>query len=125
MKKTELGQVLIKAAKEALDVERGKKKVKQTKIIVKDPPAWTKARIIRLRKEKYAVSQAIFALLLNVNKKTVESWEQGINSPGGSSSRLLQIFNDIPQKMVEEVVIAKNSKKNSQNSYRKTGRLKP
>ncbi|MCB1197375.1 MAG: hypothetical protein KDK51_03310 [Deltaproteobacteria bacterium] len=117
MKKTKLGQALIEAANEALEVERSNKRVRQTKIVVIDPPEWTQKRIIKLRKE-WDVSQAIFARLLNVNKKTVESWEQGINKPGGPSQRLLQIFEDTPQEIIESIVIEKKNK--NQRSVEKT-----
>ena len=109
MKKTELGQELLKAAQEALEVERGKKKVRENVFSVKPAPQWTRSGIIRLRKEKFGVSQAVFALLLDVSKKTVEAWEQGKNKPSGSSSRLLQIFRSTPKSLIEHVVSGKQS----------------
>ncbi len=121
MKKTELGQALIEAASEALEVERGKKKVRENMISVQPAPEWSKSRIVRLRTEKFGVSQAVFARLLNVSKKAVEAWEQGKNIPGGSSSRLLQIFSDAPRGVVEDVVSGKaesdDDDQDSSNKY--------
>lgn len=40
------------------------------------------------------MSQAEFAVLLNVSPKTVESWEQGLRPPGAAAARLLQVVED-------------------------------
>ena len=42
------------------------------------------------------VSQAVFARLLNVSAKTVQSWEQGARQPSESARRLLQVFSVAP-----------------------------
>ncbi len=51
------------------------------------------ATVIKLR-EKYGVSQAVFAALLNVSASTVQKWEQGKKAPGAAASRLLQIVEE-------------------------------
>ncbi len=38
------------------------------------------------------VSQAVFARVLGVSKKTVEAWEAGRNVPSGSARRLLEVI---------------------------------
>ncbi|MCC6154411.1 MAG: hypothetical protein IT367_11665 [Candidatus Hydrogenedentes bacterium] len=50
------------------------------------------------------MSQTVFAAPLNVSKKTVQSWEQGIRSPSDASLRLLQIIRKRPD--VVETIIA-------------------
>ncbi|MEX0716629.1 MAG: helix-turn-helix domain-containing protein [Planctomycetaceae bacterium] len=54
-----------------------------------EPPEVDAGAVVRLRK-KANMSQAVFARLLNVSTKTVQSWEQGTAShrtPRGDSFR--------------------------------------
>ena len=56
------------------------------------PPVrhYTAADIRRIRKETN-VSQAVFAVVLNVGKATVAAWEQGGKEPSGPALKLLDI----------------------------------
>lgn len=63
---------------------------------VKPPVLVTKNDIIKLRR-KLKVSQAAFALLLNISPKTVQAWELGTNKPNGSSLKLLAIARKDPE----------------------------
>ena len=42
------------------------------------------------------LSQHIFAVLLNVSLKTIQSWEQSVNTPSGSALRLLWLAKQRP-----------------------------
>jgi putative transcriptional regulator len=42
------------------------------------------------------MSQAVFAKLLNVSAKTVQSWEQGLRQPSQASRRLIQVLSERP-----------------------------
>ena len=42
------------------------------------------------------MSKMVFALVIGVSEKTIESWESGINHPNGSSSRLMQLIKKSP-----------------------------
>lgn len=98
MKKTALGQELIAGLKEAVAHARGAKKLRQTPLELPDPaPNWTKERVARLRKERFHVSQPMFAALLSVKPATVRAWEQGQKTPSGAACRLLQIASIEPQ----------------------------
>jgi len=44
-----------------------------------------------------AMSQAVFAKMLNVSTKTLQSWEQGIRKPSDASRRLIQVFSSHPE----------------------------
>ena len=44
------------------------------------PPTYTPERINRIRKSLH-MSQGVFAHVLNVSTKTVQSWEQGLREP--------------------------------------------
>src|SRR5262249_21462829 len=54
------------------------------------PPIYTPKKILKLR-EKYGLSQAVFAALLNVSASTVQKWEQGQKEPSTIANRLLQV----------------------------------
>ncbi|MBI4557268.1 MAG: helix-turn-helix domain-containing protein [Candidatus Hydrogenedentes bacterium] len=55
------------------------------------PPKTDAKRIVALRRN-LRMSQAVFAATLNVSKRTVQSWEQGLRQPSEASLRLLQIL---------------------------------
>ena len=44
-----------------------------------------------------AMSQRVFAQMLNVATKTLQSWEQGVRQPSDASRRLLQVFCEEPE----------------------------
>ena len=48
------------------------------------------------------MSQAVFAAVVNVSVKTVQSWEQGVREPSDAALRMLQLMRrepDIVQKI--------------------------
>ncbi len=47
---------------------------------------------IRTIRETLGFNRAVFASILGVSRRTVESWEAGINTPAGSSARLISIM---------------------------------
>ena len=59
------------------------------------PPEIDAATLAALRTQA-AMSQAVFAKLLNVSTKTLQSWEQGVRQPSEASRRLLQVFSEEP-----------------------------
>lgn len=61
-----------------------------------EPPEVDAETVLRLRRQAN-MSQAIFARLLNVSTKTVQSWEQGIRKPSHASRRLIQILGKHPE----------------------------
>jgi len=61
-----------------------------------EPPEIDAATLTALRKQT-AMSQAVFARLLNVSTKTVQSWEQGVREPSDASRRLIHIFSEQPE----------------------------
>lgn len=54
------------------------------------PPKFSAKQIRKLR-ERFDVSQAVFASLLNVSPSTVQKWEQGQKDPSAPALKLLQI----------------------------------
>ena len=64
------------------------------------PPAprpMSPAQIMRLRRDKLHVSQALFARLTNTAVQTVQAWEQGRTKPSGCALRVLRLVDRNPQ----------------------------
>ena len=89
---------LMTGVKQMRDHAAGKKIAGVREVVreVKPPRPLGKEDIIKLR-EKLRVSQAAFALLLNTSAATVRAWEQGVNTPSGSTLRLLSIARKNPK----------------------------
>ncbi len=97
-KKTKLGQKLIAALNEAVEVEKGERKPGRItpRILIEQPPAWSPEKIKKLR-NTLRISQSGLANLLAVATETVSAWEQGVNEPSGLARRTLQILAMSPQ----------------------------
>ena len=106
MKKTKLGQELITSLTEAAEYERGNKNLRTSALEIPKPAKhWGKQQIIRLRKERFGISQPVFASLLSVTASTVRAWEQGVKTPSGAASRLLELAEiepDVFQRLARE-----------------------
>jgi len=76
---------------EILAYRKGKITLRSEKIVVPEPPIAYKAKDIKRIRKKRNYSQGIFALILNVSPRTVQSWESGAREPNHSALRLLEI----------------------------------
>jgi putative transcriptional regulator len=76
---------------EALAFTEGKITLKSEFIEIPEPPIEYKAKDIRRIRETGHYSQGIFAKVLNVSVKTVQSWESGIRAPSHAALRLLEV----------------------------------
>jgi len=56
-------------------------------------------QILAIRK-KWGTSQAMFAEILNVPKKTYISWESGYKKPSGAALKLLTIAQEKPEALL-------------------------
>lgn len=100
---------ILKGLNEALEFEKGKRKLRTTTVQLPGPAReWTPKEIKAVRMNKFRVSQPIFATILNVSPETVRAWEQGQKSPGGSARRLLEVAFTKPRVLFE--VGSKNGK---------------
>ena len=76
---------------EALAHKQGKITLRSEIIEIPEPPiAYTANNIKNIRK-RGDYSQSIFAKILNVSVKTVQSWESGDRAPSHAALRLLEI----------------------------------
>ena len=86
---------------EGTQFARGELSLRTTEVL-DGPPAFPAAQVVRLRR-RLRMSQGVFAQMLNVSAKTVQSWEQGERKPSQAALRLLQILGAKPR-MVCEIV---------------------
>ena len=60
------------------------------------PPPEIDAKTLIALREEAAMSQGVFAKVLDVSAKTVQSWEQGVRVPSMAARRLIHIFTEQP-----------------------------
>ena len=80
------------ALEEAIAHDQGKLDLRSEIFEIPEPPAQYKAKDIKKIREKNRYSQGIFARVLNVSIKTVQSWESGQRMPNQAALRLLEII---------------------------------
>lgn len=78
--------------KEAIAHKKGKINLRSEIIEIPEPPAEYKAKEIKHIREVNHYSQGVFAKILNVSVKTVQSWESGERNPSHAALRLLEII---------------------------------
>ncbi len=95
---------LLRSAEQAAAIKAGemeparvsRQKVTARKTSVKTAPGFDPGRIRRLR-ERFGVSQPVFAGMIGVKPVTLKAWEQGVNVPSGSARRVLQMMELSPE----------------------------
>lgn len=76
---------------EAVEHKKGKINLRSDAIEVPQPPSQYKGSEIKKIRERLKYSQGVFAKLLNVSIKTVQSWESGLRKPSHSALRLIEL----------------------------------
>jgi putative transcriptional regulator len=94
---------LKKGMEESISYSRGELSLKTTALPAPPPPA-SRANVIALRK-KLKMSQSIFAAVLNVSTKLVQSWEQGVRTPDHGELRLIEILMKHPD-LVSNLILS-------------------
>jgi putative transcriptional regulator len=84
---------LLEGVKEMDQIQRGRKKPSR-QFEIKDPE-------VKAIREQTGLSQAHFARLIGVSKRTLENWEQGRRHPTGPARALLKIVESDPKSAVE------------------------
>ena len=93
---SKMGQDLIEAMQEALDHSEGKIELKISRLNISPVCATISVDEIRAIRKKLGMSQGVFALVIGVSRKTVESWESGRYTPDGAARRLISIIQSDP-----------------------------
>jgi putative transcriptional regulator len=94
-KRKPLFERLKQGLEEGITYSKGELTLKTVRV-PEEPPEIDAATVIALR-EQTEMSQAVFARMLNVSTKTVQSWEQGRRKPSQASRRLMQVFSERPE----------------------------
>jgi len=89
-----LFQRLKRSLEEGIAHVEGERKLRTVEV-PEPPPDIDGATLAKMRLQA-AMSQAIFAKLLNVSIKTLQSWEQGTRRPSEAARRLIQVFSEQP-----------------------------
>ncbi len=77
---------------DAIAHKQGKLNLRSETIVLPEPPVSYKAKEIKKIRERNQYSQGVFAKVLNVSIKTVQSWESGVRAPSHAALRLLEII---------------------------------
>ena len=80
---------------------RGEITLKTTTVEIPDPPPAIEAAELTELRLASGMSQAVFARLLNVSTRTVQTWEQGRRKPSQAALRLIQVFRHDPNGLLE------------------------
>jgi putative transcriptional regulator len=89
-----LAQRLKRSLTEAVQFAKGELNLRTVQI--PDPPPEIAGPEVSTMRLKIGMSQAVFARVLNVSTKTVQSWEQGQRKPSHAALRMLQVFRENP-----------------------------
>jgi putative transcriptional regulator len=93
---SKMGQELINSMQELMDYSEGKIDLRTTKLNISPVCDTISVEDIKETRRVLGMSQSIFALVLGVSKKTVESWEAGRYTPDGAARRLITIMQSDP-----------------------------
>ncbi len=91
--KDQMFNELLESVKEMEQVRRGRTKSSR-QFVIKEPE-------VKAIREQTGLSQADFAQLIGVSKRTLENWEQGRRHPTGPARALLKIVEFDPKSAVE------------------------
>jgi len=97
----DIGAEIIEGLELAIRHERGEDVGARTKEVsarnahVDPAPQFGRDAILALR-QRFRMTQPVFAQLLSVSPETVKGWEQGKFTPQGAANRLLQVCQDFP-----------------------------
>lgn len=81
---------------EAIEYSKGTSKNARVHTISVEPLPTFDAESIKSVRSDLGMTQVVFASVMGVSKKTVEAWEEGVNTPSGPSCRLLEMFRTNP-----------------------------
>ncbi len=93
-KPTSLFDQLKSGLEDSVAYSRGELSLKTIEAPAPPPPA--AADDVRKLRRSLRMSQAVFAATLNVSRRTVQSWEQGLREPSDASLRIIQIVGQSP-----------------------------
>ena len=99
-RKVRIFEQLKESLRDARAFERGKAVDLRVAEIPRTPEQMAPRQIREIRNSLNA-SQPLFALMLNVSPKAVQSWEQGVRRPRAATLKLLAIAKRNPQVLLQ------------------------
>ena len=108
-KRLPVAEQIRKGLEEAIRHAKGEITLKTTTFEIPDRPPEVGAQELTKLRLKSGMSQAVFARMLNVSTKTVQSWEQGQRRPSQAALRLIQVFRQNPSGLLEVIGIARDA----------------
>ena len=117
-----LGERLKVGLSEAVQFAKGELTLRTVQ--VPTPPPAIPAKEVTVLRTKTGMSQAVFARVLNVSTKTVQSWEQGVRKPSHAALRMLQLFRENPTFVFEIVGIPARDPSRTRNRIRRSTPLR-
>ena len=90
-KRSAVAQEIIDGLQDIIAYKEGKLTLRSDDFEVPEPPSVYKPQEIKKIRETGHYSQGVFAMVLNVSVKTVQSWESGERKPSHAALRLLEI----------------------------------
>src|ERR1700677_268634 len=102
-KRLPVAEQIRKGLEEAIRHAKGEITLKTTTLEMPDRAPEVGAEELTKLRLKSGLSQAVFAQVLNVSTKTVQSWEQGQRKPSQAALRLIQVFRQDPSALLELV----------------------
>ena len=90
------GKNLIEAMPESVDYSEGRIGLRTSRLTVSPVCQTISADEIKNIRKGLGMTQGVFAAVIGVSKKTVESWETGRYVPDGSSRRLISVLQSDP-----------------------------
>jgi len=102
-KRLPVAEQIRKGLEEAIRHAKGEIALKTTSLEMPDRPPEVGAKELTKLRLMSGMSQAVFARMLNVSTKTVQSWEQGQRRPSQAALRLIQVFRRDPSGLLEVI----------------------
>ena len=93
---SKMGQELIEAMQELIDYSEGKIELRTSRLSISPVCETISAESIKETRKMLGMSQGVFAVVMGVSKKTVESWEAGRYMPDGAARRLISVMQTDP-----------------------------
>jgi putative transcriptional regulator len=102
-KRLSVADQIRKGLTESIAHAKGEITLKTTVVKLPDRPPEVVADDLTKLRTGHRMSQAVFARVLNVDPKTVQSWEQGTRKPSQAALRLIQVFQRDPEGLLQLV----------------------
>lgn len=95
----------LQGLREAIEYAQGdKSKCTVRTVSVVPIQKYSKEDIKRIRTTN-KMSQTIFAEVIGVATKTVESWESGYNKPNGTALRMFQLLENNSDEILDKIIV--------------------